>query len=312
MRQRGHNVEHKAEHGLESISIAGPNRIVLAWFSGTGGTERVGRCLAAQLETRGNLVQTIRLRTGEPVACDPHDRLVVLFAVHAMNAPEPVYAWLDALPSVQGAKAAVLSVSGGGEVSPNTACRLGCIRRLRKKGYSVDYDDMLVMPSNWIVATCEPLARMLLAVLPQRVSSIADDFASGREKYGNPHVIDRFLSFAGQLEQAMAPQFGRNIRVTEGCTGCGRCMAICPRGNIRMENGKPVFLDQCVLCLGCIYGCPHKALQPRTMKWIVVPGGYDLAALDRMGPLTESVDIQKLTRGYIWSGIRKYLLKREE
>ena len=104
---------------------AARERIVLTWFSGTGGTERVGRRLAEQLESFGHTGQTIRLRSGEPTACDAHDRLVVLFAVHAMNAPSPVYQWLDALPLSPGASAAVLSVSGGGEVSPNTACRVG-------------------------------------------------------------------------------------------------------------------------------------------------------------------------------------------
>ena len=293
------------------MTAVGRKRMVLVWFSGTGGTERVGCSLADQIVMRGYDRQIIRLRAGEPSACEPHDRLVVLFSVHAMNAPEPVYAWLDALPFVQGTKAAVLSVSGGGEVSPNTACRLGCIRRLRKKGYDVDYDDMLVMPSNWIVATCEPLARMLLATMPDRVSRIADDFSAGRVKRGRPLAFDRILSGAGKLEQVMAPWFGRHIRVSDGCTGCGRCTALCPRGNIRLDKGKPVFADQCVLCLGCIYGCPQGALQPRSMKWIVVPGGYDLAALERMGPLSEPVDVRKLTHGYLWSGVRKYLLPEQ-
>ena len=62
------------------------------------------------------------------------------------------------------------------------------------------------------------------------------------------------------------------------------------------------------MCLGCIYGCPQKALQPTTMKWIVVPEGYDLAALERMGPMTEPIDVPALTRGYLWSGVRKYLM----
>ncbi len=287
------------------------SRITLVWFSGTGGTERIGRRLAEHLAGTGNTVQTIRLRTGEPAGCDPHDRLVVLFAVHAMNAPEPVYAWLDALPPSPGTKAAVLSVSGGGEVSPNTACRLGCIRRLERKGYRVDYDDMLVMPSNWIVATKEPLARMLLDVMPRRLARIAADWRAGIVKRRTPGGLDRVLSRLGLGEQRMAHRFGRRIRVADSCTGCGRCAALCPRGNIRMADGKPVFADQCVLCLACLYGCPQQALQPGTMKWILVPGGYDLATLERKGPPEDPVDVAALTQGYLWSGIRKYLLEED-
>ena len=287
------------------------NRYTLAWFSGTGGTERIGRRLAGCLEATGGTVQTIRLRTGEPSACEPHDRLVVLFAVHACNAPEPVYAWLDALPPASGTKAAVLSVSGGGEVSPNTACRLGCIRRLERKGYRVDYEDMLVMPSNWIVATKEPLSRMLLDVLPRRLSRIAGDWAAGIEKRLIPGGFDRLLSRLGLMEQHMAHHFGHRIRVTDACTGCGHCAAVCPHGNIQMTDKRPAFSGRCLMCLGCIYACPVKALQPGTAKWVVIPGGYDLAALERLGPPQEPVDVLSLTQGYLWSGLRKYLLEEE-
>ena len=170
---------------------------------------------------------------------------------------------------------------------------------------------MLVMPSNWIVATKEPLARMLLAVLPRRLARIAGDWRAGIEKRRTHGGFDRVLSRLGLLEQRMAPRFGRCIRVSESCLGCGRCAALCPRGNIRMTDGKPVFGDQCVLCLACLYGCPHHALQPGFLKWILVPGGYDLAALERLGPPDEPVDVGALAHGYLWSGIRKYLLEED-
>ena len=58
-------------HAEGIMSRGTGSRITLVWFSGTGGTERIGRQLAEYLETSGNTVQAIRLRAGEPSACDP-------------------------------------------------------------------------------------------------------------------------------------------------------------------------------------------------------------------------------------------------
>lgn len=48
--------------------------------------------------------------------------------------------------------------------------------------------------------------------------------------------------------------------VSDKCVGCGQCVKLCPRGNIRLENGKAVIGTNCVQCLGCLQYCPQKAI----------------------------------------------------
>ena len=50
------------------------------------------------------------------------------------------------------------------------------------------------------------------------------------------------------------------IYETEDCVQCGKCIAICPAGNIALEDGKVRFGDRCVACLGCYHRCPQKAI----------------------------------------------------
>ena len=37
-------------------------------------------------------------------------------------------------------------------------------------------------------------------------------------------------------------------------------MQLCPRGNIRLEGGKPVFGQNCIGCLSCVQLCPKAAI----------------------------------------------------
>jgi len=52
-----------------------------------------------------------------------------------------------------------------------------------------------------------------------------------------------------------------NFWATEACSGCSICVRICPRDNIRMENGRPVWGDDCEMCHACIQWCPSEAVQ---------------------------------------------------
>jgi MinD superfamily P-loop ATPase len=60
----------------------------------------------------------------------------------------------------------------------------------------------------------------------------------------------------------------KKFSVTEKCTSCGTCAAICPAHNIELVNGRPVWHHRCELCCGCIHLCPAEAIQagPKTAE----------------------------------------------
>ena len=47
----------------------------------------------------------------------------------------------------------------------------------------------------------------------------------------------------------------------EKCTGCGKCSRQCPMKNIEMISGKPVWKNNCAMCLRCYHRCPTQAVQ---------------------------------------------------
>jgi flavodoxin/ferredoxin len=285
------------------------DKIRLVYYSGTGGTRMVADNFAKQFRDQGNTVTIQRLKAGEPEADGDYDLLVLLYAVYAFNAPEPVYEWIKRLPSQRGKPAVVISVSGGGEMSPNTACRGKAIRILEKKGFQVGYENMLVMPSNIAFATKAPLDKMLLDILPHKVSNIIDELNRGVVRRKSAHLLDRVLTAMGGLERFGGYVFGKKIRVSETCNGCGYCANNCPSGNIAMNEGRPTFNSKCFFCMNCLYGCPQYALSPGIGKFAVIKTGLDLDKL-AAAPSVEKMSaaqLKSIAPGIAWTAVRKYI-----
>ncbi|MDD2216113.1 MAG: hypothetical protein PHR60_08170, partial [Eubacteriales bacterium] len=97
----------------------------IVYFSGTGGTARAAACFDASFRKRGvktkNLEITMSAVKRDYLVSDnlKEDLLILLYPVHAFNAPEPIYKWIDDNTDNQTTRAVVISVSGGGEITPN-------------------------------------------------------------------------------------------------------------------------------------------------------------------------------------------------
>lgn len=52
----------------------------------------------------------------------------------------------------------------------------------------------------------------------------------------------------------------KKFAANDFCIGCGVCEKVCPRGNIRLKSGKPVFGSNCIGCLSCVQLCPKQAI----------------------------------------------------
>ncbi len=282
--------------------------VSLVYFTGTGGTTRIANCFEEAFKKQDIVPYKTELCAKTMNTTYDTDLLVILFSVYAMNAPLPIAEWLENVRNVNGKPAVVISVSGGGEVTPNTACRRATIKKLESKGYNVIYEKMLVMPSNWIVGIKDDLAIRLLKAAPVRVEQIVSDIIAGKRKQTKPNFINKFFSIIGRLEKKVGKNFSKKIKVCDTCISCGWCANNCPRENITMTEGKPVFGEKCVICLRCIYGCPQKALELGGFKFILVKEGYDLKAVEkRMENVTELESIDVLAKGWALSGIKKYL-----
>ena len=287
------------------------NTVTLAYFSGTGCTEKIVDCFENQFVTLGIKVNRINIGAGNTGAVEETDLLMIFSPVYAFRLASPVEAWIKNVPEVNNTPAAIVSVSGGGEVSPNTACRVSCKRLLKRKGYDVIYEKMMVMPSNFAAQTEEQLAFRLINIIPQKTQQIIQDILSGKKNITHPKLQDRIYASIGKMEHLGARFFGWSICVSKECNQCGLCMTQCPAKNIQMKNGLPEFGFQCIWCLKCIYACPQKALSPKLLKFVVLKDGFDLEAMSQMAyAYKPDVKLQS-TEDSLWKGVMDYLKERE-
>jgi len=67
-----------------------------------------------------------------------------------------------------------------------------------------------------------------------------------------------------RIESAAWPKLAeikaQKLTVSGKCSGCGQCERLCPKGNIRLSGGRPVFGDKCIQCLSCLQYCPTQAI----------------------------------------------------
>lgn len=283
------------------------NTVTLLYFSGTGSTEHAANCMERQLTERGINVYKKNMANISPSSVESSDLLIVLSPVYAFRLAELTESFLKKLPNGKQSPAAVLSVSGGGEVSPNTACRIPAKGYLTKRGYDVVYENMLVMPSNFATQAEPHLNLALLTVLPERLETIINDLLEGKKRLTVPKTKDRLITAFGVAEHLGGNLFGKNLYATSDCNQCGLCVKNCPKKNIKMVNGRPKFGWRCMWCLKCVYACNRRAILPGIMKSIILKDGYDIRTMSRLAAKESRQEEYKSKSGDPWEGVMKYL-----
>lgn len=285
--------------------------VTLAYFSGTGCTQAVVDCFENQLIKRKLQVNKLNIAVDDSYITTKTDLLIVLSPVYAFRLSTIIENWTRNLPKAKGTYAAIISVSGGGEISPNTACRMKSKHFLKRKNYNLIYEKMLVMPSNFAIQAKKQLNLDLINILPQKVNKIIIDIMSGKKNILHPKFQDRIFAHLGKAEHFGAGLFAVCIHASNTCNQCGLCARNCPKNNIRMKNGRPKFGIHCLWCMKCIYSCPRKALRTRIFKFSVLKKGFNIKQMTKEASQESCNQKHCYSKNILWQGVINYLKEEE-
>lgn len=287
---------------------------ILVYFSGTGGTQKIAQSMKKALQNHGHesVLHSLDFSVNESLKIDTEKLerskyLIVLYPVYSFDAPKPVFEWIDTLPKQMNQKlTAVISVSGGGDIIVNRSCRVSCIHELINKGCNVIYEDMMVMPSNFAMKANDDLNMWLIKFIPNKVEKIVQQILLRKDRPLEKIKHKKKLSF-GQKEHNHIKKFGTSLFTTDKCIACGWCADNCPRCNIEIVSGKPIFDDRCVMCMRCIYGCPTKAITSDKYKFVILKEGYNLTKMENEMKDRQLKEIDDCGKGILWIGAKRYL-----
>lgn len=182
-------------------------KLQIVYFSGTGGTARAAFYFGECFEQKGIEVVKVPLDKQkpdwqfEPRITETAGLLLILYPVYAFDAPIPVYEWVGRLGQVKDLPCAVISVSGGGEIWPNTLSRRGCIKALEDRGYNVFYERMLVMPANVFAKTEDICSMRLLEVLPLKTGHCVNEMLAGQRRRIKKPRGAGIIAFLAKIEK---------------------------------------------------------------------------------------------------------------
>lgn len=249
------------------------------YYTGTGGSKRVAEQIGSQLQDAGCALKIQRIERDKFIPLEKAtDYYILVFAVHSFCAPRPVGEWIEQLEG-EGIRCALISVSGGGNILTNTACRHKTIQQLRQQHFDVLFDEMVRMPNNWMSVPNERKSLRILSKMPQKANSIAQAVVRHKRRRKFVFWIDYPISLLGEMEHKYVEQFGQGIQVTDRCNGCGWCASRCCSSNITIVEHRAKIGNRCDMCLGCIYGCPQKALRATKGAFQVDKKGYNLSEM---------------------------------
>ena len=246
-------------------------KILVAYFSGTGNTERIAREIALRLEARGNKAKTGSV---ENLHVDSLERtaLGLGFPSYGLAFPSIIERFVERLPKAEEPVPAFV-FSTHAWSSGNSLTVLA--ERLLEKNIHTVARQAFSCPSNGARTFFAPGAfmyRKMVRVdprLPDRLEDFAGTIDSALTSITrNPFEDLAEKSLANSLlaafaKHVMEERMFRDFKVVKNqCIGCGKCVRQCPDGNLAMEGKKAEFLrdNGCMRCMRCISICPTGAI----------------------------------------------------
>jgi len=242
-------------------------KTIIYYFTGTGNSLAAARKIAAVLGDCELVPVATLAGTGDTITPGA-ERVGIVFPVYFSGMPVMVASFAERLDThaVQ-YLFAVVTHGGGGES--------GALRQLdtilkQRQGRGLDAGFGVPMPGNYILMYESPQGGKQQEILngaDSAIAGIAREVARCGKQAPSSALIPRILN------TLIYPWFRSRVHtsdsgfvVSDTCTSCGTCVAVCPAQNIELRDGRPVFLHRCELCCGCIHACPVQAIDsgPKT------------------------------------------------
>lgn len=274
------------------------------YFSGTTNTELVGKMIKEEFSKSGIATDFIRiediLKHGRRVETYKYDLIGIGCQVIGYGVPKIVNDFVKLLPKQVEKKTFIFRTAGGVALQNYNASK-ALMRSLGRKGYNVFYERLFAVNSNWIVKYDDATVQQLFEATKRKAAIMCEEVISGAErKYKTCRLQQIKMWFIRKISSVGLRLVVKDLKVENTCSHCGICVKNCPSGNICEKGGKIKFKLSCSTCLRCVYSCPKSAIKFKHLKFIPIPGGYDInKILNKSAEQCENGRIPSFAENYI-------------
>ncbi|MFA5267213.1 MAG: EFR1 family ferrodoxin [Methanoregula sp.] len=245
-------------------------KTIIYYFTGTGNSLAAAKKIAAatvdcELVPIASLMET----SGDIVP--QAERVGIVCPVYFSGLPLMVTSFAGRLDAAAVKYVFAVITHGGGGESAALRQLYGILRK--RKGRGLDAGFGVAMPGNYIMMYESPAGKKqeeILAKADEAIAGITGPVIRCEKRELPSSLISRILyTLFYPWFRSHARTDDSKFSVSDTCTSCGTCVAICPAKNIELVDTKPVWKHHCELCCGCIHNCPVQAIQAgaRTEKW---------------------------------------------
>ena len=233
---------------------------MIVYFSGTGNSRYAAEFLAHRL---GDTLVDTGKRIKEGNTGDLHSETPWIFVA-------PTYAWQ--MPRIFEAHLRAVTFSGSKDAYFVLTCgddvgNAGVLLKKLCRKKNLHYRGILevVMPENYVAMFNVPKPATQTKIIRNAEPSVQTGIDCVRNNKDFPVYKATFVQ---KLKTHIVnPVFyatcvkAKDFYATDACIGCGLCAKLCVCGNIRIENGRPVWGKDCTHCMACICRCPKNAIE---------------------------------------------------
>ena len=233
---------------------------MVLYFTGTGNSRYLARRIAEGLEMPLYDLNAC-IKAGDTAPVQTGRDVVLVTPTYAWRIPRVVSEWLGKT-ELTGAERIWFVMDCGSEIG-NAAKYNRNIAEQKHLCYMGT--SQILMPENYIAMFDAPEAEEARKIVKNAEPAIMDTAVWIKEGQPFPatrnNFYDRFMS--GPVNPIFYQFFVKAtaFQTDDTCIGCGQCVKNCPKNNIVLENGKPIWGNQCTHCMACICYCPTEAIE---------------------------------------------------
>jgi len=231
---------------------------IIYWFSGTGNSRSIAEDLANSLGDTKLASIPLAIKNN----LEPAERIGLVFPVYAFGLPLIVRRFLKRSSFAGAGYIYTVATMGGLAGSVHREAR----DLLKRQGADLAAGWSLAMPGNYPALSNPPPPEKqagLFEKAKQRIAAIATKILRGAtEIYEDTRLPLAWpLAFVRHMGIDKFPDSDEKFNVGQSCKHCGVCAKVCPVENIRIVEGKPVWLHHCEQCMACLQWCPAQAIE---------------------------------------------------